>query len=156
LDKSKSTTRHPRLSEVVILTQTDTTVGFLSQNKDRLDTIKGRPPHKPYLINFFDFSTCKKFLRIPQNRKKEVRRAKRTTFIVKNQAFRVASPQTSSQILRKLKWCYSTSANKSGSTYDPAFAKEHADIIIENPYGLYEDTPSKLIKINSKRKIRLR
>jgi len=156
VDKSKSTSRYPRLSEVVILTQTDTTVGFLSQNKDHLDAIKGRPPHKPYLVNFFDFFTCKEFIRIPKSRKKEVRRAKKTTFIVKDQAFRVAQPQTSSVVLQKLRWCYSTSANKSGSTYDPAFAKKHTDIIIENAYGLYKDTPSKLIKISSKRKIRLR
>ncbi len=156
MDKSKSTSRYFSLEQVVILTQTDTTVGFLSQNKERLDAIKSRSPHKPYLVNFFDFFTCKKFLRIPNNRKKEVRRAKKTTFIVKDQAFRVAMPQTSSQFLRDLKWCYSTSANESGRSYDETFAKKYADIIIENEMRLFETVPSKIFKINQKKRVRLR
>ncbi len=156
MDKPKSASGYPRLGELVILTQTDTTVGFLSQSKERLDAIKGRPPHKPYLINFFDLKTAKRFVRIPKNRRKELRRAKRTTYIVKGQAFRVARPKTASKLFNDMKWCYSTSANQSGKSYDESFAKEHADVIIENLCGLYESIPSRLIKLNAKAKKRLR
>jgi tRNA A37 threonylcarbamoyladenosine synthetase subunit TsaC/SUA5/YrdC len=155
VDKSTSTTRHSRL-ESVILTQTDTTVGFLSQNKKKLDIIKGRPPHKPYLINFLDFATLKQHVRIPNKRKKELRRAKKTTYIVNNQAFRVATPPTKSILFRKYKWFYSTSANKSGASFLLDFAIQKADIIIKNHYGLKENTPSKIFKINTCKKIRLR
>jgi len=156
LDQSKSAARYPGLEKLVILTQTDTTVGFLSQNKERLDAIKGRPPHKPYLINFFDLATLKRHLRVPSSAKRSIRRAKKTTFIVKNQAFRVAQPQTVSKLLVDLQWCYSTSANESGKNYDENFAVQNADIIIKNEVGLYESTPSKLLKINHKKKVRLR
>jgi len=156
LDKSKGTARYTSLEKLVILTQTDTTVGFLSQNKQKLDFIKSRPSHKPYLINFFDFATLKEHLRVPKTKRKMIRRAKKTTFIVKDQAFRVAKPQTTSKLLRDLKWCYSTSANESGKNYDEAFALQYADVVIKNKVGLFETTPSKLLKINHKKSLRLR
>lgn len=156
MDKSKRSAGYPRLKEAIILTQTDTTVGFLSQNAKKLTAVKERSPKKPFLKNFLDFKTLKTQLRVPNNRKRTIRRAKKTTFIVKNQAFRVAQPQTHSVVLRKLKWFYSTSANKSAEKfrYDYAFSK--ADIVIKNPVGLYETTPSRLVQCNKKKMRRLR
>ena len=156
MDDSKSIAGYLSVSKMVILTQTDTTVGFLSQNKDRLSHIKNRLPVKSYLINFFDFKNLKKNLRVPKEHKKTIRRAKKTTFVVKNQAFRVAKPKTSSKILRDFCWCYSTSANKSGCSFEENFAKENADIIILNSYGLKENPPSALIKLNHKKRLKLR
>ena len=37
------------LEDKVFLTQTDTTIGFVSQNADKLTAIKQRPPHKHYI-----------------------------------------------------------------------------------------------------------
>ena len=37
------------LKDKVFLTQTDTTIGFVSQNTDRLTAIKQRSPHKYYI-----------------------------------------------------------------------------------------------------------
>lgn len=156
MDKPKSLAGYPRLSESVILAQTDTTVGFLSQDGAKLASIKQREPTKPFLKNFFSLHELKKNIRIPQKRKKEVRRAKKTTFVVKNQAFRVASFPVSSAVFRSLQWCYSTSANRSSERYDAKYANEKADIIIKNALGLYEGKPSKILKINDVKKVRLR
>ncbi len=156
MDKPKSPAGYPRIEDSIILAQTDTTVGFLSQNAKKLATVKGRAPDKPFLKNFFSFDELKKSIRIPQSKKKEIRRAKKTTYIVKNQAFRLASFPTSSSLFRNTGWFYSTSANQSGQNFDENFAKEKADIIVINEVGLFESEPSRLIKCNERKKVRLR
>lgn len=141
----------------VILTQTDTTVGFLSQDAHKLYEIKSRETSKPFLKVYRNFKTfLQEKNRIPQNMKKLVRRSKKTTFIVKNKAFRIASPTLNSQVLRALSWSYSTSANESGKHFDRIFCEAKADIIIEDSRGLLETSSSTLIKINNTRKKRLR
>ncbi len=140
----------------MILAQTDTTVGFLSQDPHKLASIKKRDKTKPFLKNIFSLKTLKESLRIPKNRKKEVRRAKKMTFVVKNRAFRIASFPVESTVFRRLKWCYSTSANRANEKFDPLYANEKADIIIQNPIGLFESKASKIIKINATKKVRLR
>ena len=156
MDKPKSPAGYPRIEDAVILAQTDTTVGFLSQNASKLAHIKGRTPDKPFLKNLFSLNELKKNIRIPQNRKKEIRRAKKTTYIVKNQAFRVAHFPASSVLFQNAGWFYSTSANKSGERFDYNFAKEKADIIVTNEVGLFESEPSRLVKCNERKKVRLR
>ena len=156
MDHSKVFAGHPRLEEAVILAQTDTTVGFLSQNAHKLSTIKKRSSKKPFLKNVFDLKTLKNMTRVPSKRKKELRRAKKTTFVIKNQAFRVARPLADSIYFRKMQWCYSTSANESGKKFDPTFAKEKSDIIILNEEGLKENPASVIIQINNKKRKRLR
>jgi len=155
--KRNSTTRLSSLNTKVILTQTDTTVGLLSQDAKQLRKIKSRPQTKHFIQVFDSFTTLKSHnIRIPAQFKQTVRRAKKTTFIVKNRAFRVAKSPLYSQLLRNLSWAYSTSANESGKIFQRAFCEEKADIIIENKKGLFEDKASKLYKINKKRKKRLR
>ena len=141
----------------MILSQTDTTVGFLSQDAQKLYEIKSRQTSKPFLKVYQSF---KAFLnqnnRIPHKRKNLVRRSKKTTFIVKNKAFRIAPLALDSQVLRSLSWGYSTSANESGKHFDPLFCEYKADIIIEDARGLYESGSSSLIQINNTKKTRLR
>ena len=155
--KRKSTTRLSSLKLPVILTQTDTTVGFLSQNTQKLYEIKSRKSTKPFIKVYNDF---KSFLaygnRVPKDKKNLVRRSTKTTFIVKNRAFRVSHSSLSSQILKDSSWLYSTSANKSKENFNREFCETKADIIIEDINGLTEKSSSTLIKINNikKRKIR--
>ncbi len=141
----------------VILTQTDTTVGFLSQNAKELFEIKSRKETKPFLKVYDSF---KDFLsdsnRAPSSKKKLIRRAKKTTFIVKNRAFRVSTSTLNSQLLRDAKWRYSTSANESAKSFDRLFCEAKADIIIENIDGLSENASSSLLKINDSKIRRLR
>ena len=139
---------------MVILTQTDTTVGFLSQNETKLQKIKSRPSSKPFIKVYKNFNALE--FRIPKSKHKLLRRAKRTTFIVQDIAFRVAPNKLHSQILRDSLWNYSTSANESGKEYNRDFCEEKADIIVEDKDGLFEAKASKLLKINAKKIRRVR
>jgi len=156
MDKINSTSRLPSIDSLVILTQTDTTVGFLSQDETKLQTIKQRPSNKPFIKVYKDFKILKSQLRIPNSQKSSLRRAKKTTFIVKNIAFRVAIDNLNSTLLRKVRWNYSTSANESAKSFNREFCEEKADIIVEDKNSLFEGQSSKLYKINSKKKVRLR
>ncbi|QOP46065.1 hypothetical protein [Sulfurimonas paralvinellae] len=150
-------TRFFSINNSIILTQTDTTVGFLSQDAKLLREIKSRQSNKPFIKVFQTFAIAKKeHIRIPNRYKKSVRRSHTTTFIVKDQAFRVAPAHLNSSILRKLPWSYSTSANESGKRFNREFCEQKADIIIEDKERLFEGKASKLYKINNKTKKRLR
>ena len=155
--KLKSTTRLSSVKVQVILTQTDTTVGFLSQNSQKLYEIKSRKTTKPFIKVYNNF---KSFLadgnRVPKNRKNLVRRSEKTTFIIKDRAFRVAANRLNSQVLRNSTWYYSTSANKSKESFDREFCETKADIIVEDINGLLEKSSSALIKINQSKRRRIR
>ncbi|MDK9693093.1 MAG: Sua5/YciO/YrdC/YwlC family protein [Sulfurimonas sp.] len=141
----------------IILTQTDTTVGFLSQDAQKLCDIKSRPSSKPFIRVYKDF---KSFIndgkRVPKKRKKLIRRSKKTTFIIGDFSFRIAKVPLHSQFLRDTPWFYSTSANRSGEHFERAFCEAKADIIIEESERLREKSASKVIKINAKKWRRLR
>jgi len=120
------------LKDKVFLTQTDTTIGFVSQNAEKLTAIKQRPPHKHYIKAVNSLNTLQTFTRIPRQHKNRVRRAKKTTFIMPNRhSYRVIQDKHHLLLLNRLKWAYTSSANLSNKTYDEAFAKEVANIIIE-------------------------
>ena len=141
----------------ILLAQTDTTVGFLSQDAEKLYEIKSRVQTKPFLKVYSTFLHLKEdSLRVPKERRGFIRRAKQTTFIVKNQAFRVTRQNIHSQIFRNYKWFYSTSANESGKNFQREFCEEKATIVIEDSASLYETTPSSLVKINAKKMKKLR
>ena len=82
--------------------------------------------------------------------------SKKTTFIVKNKAFRVAQSHLNSQLLRDLKWSYSTSANETNKKFSREFCEDKADIIIEDKNRLHESGSSTLLKINNSKKVRIR
>ncbi len=137
----------------VILTQTDTTVGFLSQNKQKLQNIKSRSTTKPFIKVYKNFKSLQ--TRIPNAHKNLLRRSKKTTFIVKNRAFRIATYQLHSTLLH-VPWYYSTSANAAGKNFERVFCEAKADIIIEDKNSLQEKEASSLIQLNTKHKRRLR
>lgn len=152
-----SNSRLLNISTQVVLTQTDTTVGFLSQNATRLKEIKSRDSSKPFIQVYKSFKVLKKEkIRVPNSKKNLVRRAKKTTFITKNIAFRIAEDRLNSSLLRSIQWNYSTSANEGGKHFERVFCEEKADIIIEDKNILFEGISSSLYKINSKRSKRLR
>ena len=154
--KINCTSRLPSINTSVILTQTDTTVGFLSQDETKLQEIKERPSHKPFIRVYKNFKTLQSHIRIPNNQKAMIRRAKKTTFIVKGISWRVALDTLYSSQLSNAPWNYSTSANESGKKFSRVFCEEKADIIVEDKNSLKEGESSKLYKINSKKKVRLR
>jgi len=120
------------LQNKVFLTQTDTTIGFVSQNADKLTNIKQRPSHKYYIRAVNSLETLKTFTRVPRQHKNRVRRAKKTTFIMPNShSYRVIYDKHHLLLLNRLKWAYTTSANLSGESYNEIFARNVADIVIE-------------------------
>ena len=152
-----SASRLPSINSQVILAQTDTTVGFLSQDAQKLYEIKSREVSKPFIKVYRNFQSLKnENIRIPKNKKAMVRRAKKTTFIVNNVAFRVADYVANSSVLRALSWTNSTSANESGKNFDKNFCEEKADIIVEDKNPLFEGQASSLYKVNNKMIKRLR
>jgi len=141
----------------VILTQTDTTVGFLSQDSLKLQEIKSRESSKPFIKVYSSLKAFKEDKnRVPSSQKSRIRRSQKTTFIIKNRAFRITSTNLNSSILRVNRWNYSTSANESGKNFNRNFCESKADIIIEDKNSLYEGKASSLYKINSKKMERLR
>ncbi|MBD3805737.1 MAG: hypothetical protein IE879_01395 [Sulfuricurvum sp.] len=140
----------------IILTQTDTTVGFLSQDAQRLEKIKLRPNNKPFLKVYADLHSLWHNLRIPIHHRRRLRHAHKTTFIVKNQAFRLVRDGEHSRLIKRYGWFYSTSANESGKHYDPDFCKSVSDWIIEDARGLYESSSSKIYTLQHTRLRRTR
>lgn len=155
--RCSSTTRFLSLKVPVILTQTDTTVGFLSQDSDKLYEVKSRSTTKPFIKvynNFKTFLLCGN--RVPSAFKSTIRRSKKTTFIVKNRAFRVAKTTLNSSVLNNYTWNYSTSANQANKNFDRYFCEDKADIIIEDKNGLHERSSSRLVKINKIKRKKIR
>jgi tRNA A37 threonylcarbamoyladenosine synthetase subunit TsaC/SUA5/YrdC len=140
----------------LILAQTDTTVGFLSQDASRLNSVKGREEGKPYLKVFSSFKVLQEHTRIPLKYRIWFRHAHKTTFVIKNQAFRYVSQDPHSSLITKYGWFYSTSANESGKYFDRNYCEEQSDLIIEDSRGLQECAPSKIFKLTSTKFKRLR
>ncbi|HHD79591.1 MAG TPA: Sua5 YciO YrdC YwlC family protein [Epsilonproteobacteria bacterium] len=120
------------MKNLVFLTQTDTTIGFVSQNAQKLTAIKQRPPHKHYIKAVNSLDTLKTFTRVPNKHKNRVRRSNKTTFILPNTySYRVIHNPHHLLLLNRLQWAYTTSANLSHQAYDERFAKKYADVIVE-------------------------
>ncbi len=119
------------LKDLVFLTQTDTTIGFVSQNAEKLTQIKQRPPYKHYIKALPSLHALKSFTRVPDIHKNRIRRAKKTTFILPNgHSYRIVKDKHHLLLLNRLGWAYTTSANLSSEAYNEDFAKESADIVI--------------------------
>ena len=118
----------------LFLTQTDTTIGFVSQDPLKIDRAKKRLPNKYYIRVVNSLETLKTFTRVPKNYKNRVRRSKLTTFIMPcGDSFRVVKNTKHNLLLNRLKWLYSSSANLSGDEYDEFYAKENTEVIIYSP-----------------------
>ncbi len=139
------------------LTRTDTTVGFLSQDSERIAKAKARDPRQPFLCCVASFDALKKRTRVPKAYRKSVRRAKKTTWIYPNKkAIRVVFDAEHRRFLKRFGFMYSSSANKTGENFDEAYAKEAADIIVEDAKGFLAGEPSQIYQIGRRKRTRLR
>ncbi|MEA2050792.1 MAG: Sua5 YciO YrdC YwlC family protein [Campylobacterota bacterium] len=139
-------------SSLVYLTQTDTTVGFLSSDDIKLSKIKKRDLSQKILQVVDSFATLKNKTRVPNNQKNLVRRAKETTFIYSNGlSFRVVCKDSKHhKFIKKFKCLYSTSANLTKHNFDFDFAIANADVILYDSCGFDEQKSSTIYKINNK------
>ncbi len=141
----------------IYLVQTDTTVGFLSQDKKKLNEIKKRNINKPILREVDSLESLKRFVRVPKKFRKRIRRAKKTTFIFPNkESFRVVKDKSHLRFLKKFRWMYSTSANIHGEKFDEKWARCVADTIVEDKRGFKEKKASFIYKISFSRIKRIR
>ena len=142
---------------LVYLVQTDTTVGFVSQDKEALARAKGRDPRQPFLRCVADFGRQKRFVRTPRKFRKYVRRSRRTTFLYPNhEAIRVVGEGAHHRFLARFSFMYSTSANAHQSAFDPAYARKQADVVVEDARGFFEGAPSPIYQLGRRKKRRLR
>ena len=140
----------------VLLAQTDTTVGFLSQSAERLETAKMRQEGEFFLKVFSDFKILKQQIRVPVAHRRRVRHARKTTFIVKNQAFRYVSDPEHARLIEPYGWLFSTSANPSGGSYDADYCRGRADWVVEDSRGLKELASSSIYRLGHTRIRRIR
>ncbi|EGH5967736.1 Sua5 YciO YrdC YwlC family protein [Campylobacter coli] len=140
---------------MIYLAQTDTTAGFLSKNLEEINALKGRAKDQPCLITSAKFDELKKIVRVPNQFKNWVRRAKKTTFIYpNNQAVRIVKDCKYAQFLEKMGCFYSSSANKHGQKFDELWARSVADVVVDEIF--VENTPSKIIKLHRKKLKKIR
>ena len=140
---------------MIYLAQTDTTAGFLSKDLTKINQIKRRRIDTPCLITLAEFAKLKDFTRVPSKFKNRIRRAKKTTFIYPNlRSFRVVKECKHAEFLSTHGWFYSTSANLHGAKFDEKFAREAANIIVDETF--FESAPSRILRISRSnlRKIR--
>ena len=128
----------------VFLTNTDTTIGFISKSSKALDKAKNRASNKKYIEALPSFTALSK--RIPKKHRKLIRRATKSTFIItQNYSFRVVQDTRHNLLLKRLRKAYSSSANASNHEYDFEYTYKNADIIV---YPLKNQTsPSKIYKL---------
>ncbi len=133
----------------VYLVQTDTTVGFSSNDFEKLAVIKARPKTQKILKTTDSFKTLKKYTRVPNHHKKRVRNSKNSTFIYPNgESFRVIKRDNKFyNFINKFNILYSSSANETKKSFDENYAKNISDVVVITKDGFYEDIPSSLYKL---------
>jgi len=134
----------------LILTPTDTTIGFVSQNSQKIDKAKKRPKNKHYIKALNSLKTLKEFSRVPNRYKNRVRRAKKSSFIIKSNSFRVVRDTKHNLLLDRFKWVYSSSANLSGETFDEVYARSVAEVIVFEP-DIKPSHPSKIYRLTNQK-----
>ncbi|MDR0664253.1 MAG: Sua5 YciO YrdC YwlC family protein [Helicobacteraceae bacterium] len=140
----------------VYLAQTDTTVGLLSQDKEKLNKIKGRLADQKIIRAVCDLAALRAFARVPIAHRNLVRRARQTTFVYPNgEAIRLIFGEHRS-FFETIKWAYSTSANKTGERFDIEWARAQADAIVIDRRGLFEAAPSKMYRLGKMRSKKIR
>ena len=145
-------------SNKVYLVQTDTTVGFLSNNSYKLSIIKQRDPNQKILRTVDSFKTLQQFIRVPNRFKKRVRNSKKTTFIYPNkESFRVVDKDSKHQnFLKKHTILYSTSANLTKQEFNEEFAINSADVILLTKEGFNNTSSSKIYRLSKSTITRIR
>ena len=143
---------------MLFLAQTDTTVGFLSEDPSAINRIKGRKPHTPVLRTLPSFKVLHKHSRTPKKFRSQIRRLKKSTFILDNgRSFRIVDKDSlHHKVLEKFGPLYSSSANATKKSYNDVFAISQADLIIKDVRGLFEGQGSHIYKIGREKIRRVR
>lgn len=139
-------------ANLVYLVQTDTTVGFSSNNDEKLSNVKKRPVTQKILQTLDSFKSLKTQTRVPNKYKKRVRNSKLSTYIYSNKnSYRVVNKNTEFyDFIKKFKILFSTSANQNKKKYSKDFAYNNADVIVKDIIGFNELKASSMYIITNK------
>jgi tRNA A37 threonylcarbamoyladenosine synthetase subunit TsaC/SUA5/YrdC len=139
----------------VILSETDTAIGFLSQNPSSLDRVKQRAEGMRYITALPSLRALNGRCRVPLVHRKRVRRERGTTFIFPcGDSYRVISDDRHLLLIKRFGWMFTTSANLTGEPYDRDYAISVADIVI-HPVER-NSSPSTIYRLGRRRVRRLR
>ncbi len=142
---------------MLYLTQTDTTVGFLSKDRASIAIAKNRDDNQPFLITLSSLEKQKRLVRTPNKFKNRVRRSKKTTFLYPNKkAIRIVVDAPHFNFLDKFDFLYSSSANSHGCCFDFSFAFSKSDIIVEDRESFSQKSASSFYKLGRKKIQKLR
>lgn len=142
----------------VYLAQSDTTIGFLCGNCEKLSQIKKRDKWQKILRVVDSFCNLKKYSRTPNKYKKFVRKSKLTTFIYPNkESFRVVSSSLEHHdFVAKFNCIYSTSANETKKTFSFDYAYDKSDIVVFNKDDFFESKSSSILKVSKTKMQKIR
>ena len=143
---------------MLILAQSDTTVGFLSKEAAVINESKHRSLHTPVLKTVASFKSLANLSRTPKKFRTQIRRLKKSTFILDNgRSFRIVDRSSlHHQVLTKFGALYSSSANETGKKYHETFAQNRVDLIIKDQRGFFEGEASKIFKYGREKVRRIR
>jgi tRNA A37 threonylcarbamoyladenosine synthetase subunit TsaC/SUA5/YrdC len=139
------------------LTQTDTTVGFVSLDSKKLSLAKNRDINQPFLVCIDSLKKLKNLTRVPKNHKRKIRKSTKTSFLYPNKkAIRVVTDTYHAKFLKEFDFLYSTSANKNREKFELDYALSKADIVVEDAKGFSENQASSFFKLGKSRLHKLR
>jgi tRNA A37 threonylcarbamoyladenosine synthetase subunit TsaC/SUA5/YrdC len=143
---------------MLILAQSDTTVGYLSKSSQRINQAKNRSQDQKVLQTVASFKELQKLTRTPPKFRRMIRRAKKTTFVLDNgRSFRVVDKASlHHSLIRKMGSVYSSSANETKQAFHEATALAKSDIIVKDRRGFFEAEASTMYRLSRTRKKRLR
>jgi tRNA A37 threonylcarbamoyladenosine synthetase subunit TsaC/SUA5/YrdC len=142
--------------DLLYLVQTDTTAGFLSCSAERLAERKQRSPKKPFLKALSRFSDIHDVGRVPAGHRFLVRRSKKCSFILPNgESFRVIQDRHK-LFVEKFGWCFTTSANRHGASFDEAYARKMCDVMVESEERFSAREPSSIWRLYRVGKVKVR
>jgi len=142
----------------IYLVQTDTTVGFLSNDDKKLSSIKQRPNTQKMIQVVDSFNTLTQRVRVPKKFRKVVRNSSQTTFIYPNtNSYRVVDINSHHHsFIKKFGVLYSTSANITKQKFDKVYALDKCDVWVEDNNSYSETSPSHIYKISKTNITKLR
>lgn len=133
---------------LVYLCQSDTTAGLISQDAVRLAEVKSRPAFKSFLRACDSFLSAREFGRMPKAHRKFMRHAEKTSFALPSKhAIRIVAKGFHHRHVKNFGWVFTTSANRSGESFDLESAVDLCDVLILDQRGLSSRPPSRLIKL---------
>ncbi|WP_292656419.1 Sua5 YciO YrdC YwlC family protein [Nitratifractor sp.] len=143
------------LEHLLFLSDTDTTVGFISKDARRIDRAKQRPPSKHYITALPSLRSLTTLTRIPRSHRRRIRRRRHESYILPSgHSYRIVHNARHLLLLKRLGRAYTSSANLSDAPYEEAYARQAADVIVE-PLGPPR-APSRIYRLGRQKMKRLR